>query len=231
VGGVGDNNAGAAWVFTRSEGAWSQQGSKLVGAGAVNSANQGQSVSLSGDGNTAIVGGNSDDGFGAAWVFTRSEGVWSQQGPKLVGTGAIGPSTQQGQSVSLSGDGNSAIVGGIVDNDLIGAAWVFRRSAGVWSQQAKLVGTGAVGQANQGGSVSLSGDGNTAIVGGDADNDNVGAAWVFAPFAGTPETPTCYGSSISTLVREFGGLNAAAAGGGFSSIRALQNAVLAFCEG
>jgi hypothetical protein len=74
-------------------------------------------VSLSGDGNTAIVGGVGDNATaGAAWVYTRSRGVWSQQGPKLVGTGAtdsgFGILELQGSSVSLSGDGNTAIVGG-----------------------------------------------------------------------------------------------------------------------
>jgi hypothetical protein len=72
-------------------GVWTQQGSKLVGTGVVgNQANQG-SVALSGDGNTAIVGGNADNGgTGAAWVFTRSAGVWAQQGDKLVGAGGVG---------------------------------------------------------------------------------------------------------------------------------------------
>ncbi len=73
---------------------FNQQGPKLVGTAAVGEANQGLSVSLSGDGNTAIVGGFRDNGdVGAAWVYTRSGGVWSQQGPKLVGTGAVGPGT------------------------------------------------------------------------------------------------------------------------------------------
>jgi hypothetical protein len=70
---------------------WVQQGDKLVGTGAVGVAGQGWSVSLSSDGNTAIVGGlNDSSGAGAAWVFTRSGVVWSQQGNKLVGTGAVG---------------------------------------------------------------------------------------------------------------------------------------------
>jgi hypothetical protein len=73
---------------------FTQQGPKLVGTGAVGGARQGISVSLSADGNTAIVGGPFDNlsslGVGAVWVFTRSNGVWSQQGPKLVGTGAVG---------------------------------------------------------------------------------------------------------------------------------------------
>jgi uncharacterized protein (TIGR03437 family) len=138
------------------------------------------SVALSGDGNTAIVGGWGDNGnVGAAWTYTRSGGGWSQQGDKLVGTGAVGR-PWQGYSVALSGDGNTAIVGAPADSPAVGAVWVYTRSGGVWSQQGdKLVGTGAVGSASQGQSVALSGDGNTAIVGGDGDNGNFGAAWVF----------------------------------------------------
>lgn len=126
MGGYSDNaDVGAAWVYTRSGGAWSQQGAKLVGAGAVGSAEQGLSVALSADGNTAIVGGQGDNGYaGAAWVYTRSGGVWSQQGGKLVGTGASGSFAFQGHSVALSADGNTAIVGGYGDAP-VGAVWVF----------------------------------------------------------------------------------------------------------
>jgi hypothetical protein len=42
-----------------------------------------------------------------------------------------------------------------------------------------LVGSGAIGGAQQGQSVALSADGNTAIVGGCNDNNNAGAAWAF----------------------------------------------------
>jgi hypothetical protein len=186
VGGPGDNsNAGATWVFTRSAGVWTQQGSKLVGTGATGSAHQGGHVALSGDGNTAIVGGASDySNTGAAWVFVRSGGVWTQQGSKLVGTGATGVASQ-GISVALSADGDTAILGGYRDSSYTGAAWVFTRSAGVWTQQgSKLVGTEAIGTANQGVSVALSGDGDTAFVGGYLDNTNIGAVWVFHRSAG-----------------------------------------------
>ncbi len=180
VGGLYDNSSlGAAWVFVRSNGVWSQQGTKLVGSGAVGTSYQGRSVALSADGNTAIVGGNNDNsGEGAAWVWTRSGGVWSQQGTKLVGSGAVGDA-DQGYCVALSADGNTAIIGGYNDNSDAGAAWVFVRSNGVWSQQYKLVGTSAVGNASQGYSVALSANGNTAIVGGLYDNSSLGAAWVF----------------------------------------------------
>ena len=104
-----------------------------------------------------------------------------QQGAKLVGTGASGPA-RQGFSVAVSADGSTAVVGGPVDNTVTGAAWVFTRVAGAWTQQgAKLVGTGASGPARQGFSVAVSADGNTAVVGGFLDNATAGAAWVFTP--------------------------------------------------
>jgi hypothetical protein len=182
VGGANDNGSiGAAWVFTRSNGTWTQQGGKLTGSGSSSGSLLGSSVALSGDGGTALVGGYGDNGnVGAAWVFTRDgSGNWTQQGSKLVGTGAIG-SAFQGFSVALSNDGNTALVGGKLDNSNAGAVWVFGRNNGTWTQEGnKLVGTGAVGAAQQGASVALSGDGVTAFVGGPADNTQAGAMWVF----------------------------------------------------
>jgi hypothetical protein len=183
IGGPNDNGqTGAAWVFVFTAGGWNQQ-AKLVGTGASGPAQQGWSVSLSGDGNTALVGGPVDDdvlatgyGIGAAWVFTRSAGVWSQQGPKLVGT-PNAPEISQGASVSLSGNGDVAIIGGPYDVTT-GAAWVFHRSAGVWTQDSKLVGSSASAYSYQGQSVAMSADGMTAMVGGMYDEFD-GAAWAF----------------------------------------------------
>jgi hypothetical protein len=198
VGAPGDaGGVGAAWVFTRSAGAWSQQGPKLVGSGAIGAARQGGSVAISGDGNTAVVGGRADNlSAGAAWVFTRTDGAWSQQGPKLVGTGSAG-SALQGTSVAVSAGGDTVLVGGAGDDGWNGASWVFTRSGGVWSQDGpKLVGSGAVGAAQQGSSLAISGDGRTVIVGGPYDGDADGAAWVFtrAGWMWSQEGPKLVGS-------------------------------------
>ncbi|MCG6933694.1 MAG: IPT/TIG domain-containing protein, partial [Gallionella sp.] len=172
-------NTGAAWVFTRSGAAWTQQG-ELIDATA-GGALQGSSVAVSADGNTAVVGGYGDSGsVGAAWVYTRSGTTWTPQGGKLTASDAQGLA-KQGTSVALSADGNTLLVGGQGDNSNIGAAWVYARSNGVWTQQgSKLFASDAVGAAQQGYSVALSADGNTAVVGGYGDNNNVGAAWVYA---------------------------------------------------
>ncbi len=157
VGGPDDNGGGAAWVYTLSGGAWTQQ-AKLAETGASTTA-RGWSVALSADGNTAIVGGPYANSYaGAAWIYTRSGGVWAQQGNTLVGTGG-GSDAGQGYSVGLSADGNTAIVGAPGVNSGAGAAWIYTRSGGVWTQQGgKLVGAGASATAAQGWSVALSGD-------------------------------------------------------------------------
>jgi FG-GAP repeat len=181
VGGSFDNNgAGAVWTFTRAEGEWTQQGAKLTGSGEVGAAHLGFNVALSEDGDTALAGGGADSsGVGAAWVFTRSEGEWAQQGAKLTGGGESG-SGHFGFSVALSGDGDTAMIGGLADNSEAGAAWAFTRTEGAWTQQgAKLTGSGEVGNGLFGDSVSLSSSGEFALVGAPADSTNVGAAFAF----------------------------------------------------
>src|SRR5690242_11661819 len=86
----------------------------------------GYRVALSSEGNTALIGGPQDKGVGAAWVFTRSGVVWTQQGKKLTGEGEVGEG-YFGYGVALSSDGNTGMVGGALDNK-VGAAWVFTRS-------------------------------------------------------------------------------------------------------
>ncbi|MGD0452191.1 MAG: hypothetical protein ABSB69_01215 [Solirubrobacteraceae bacterium] len=169
---------GAVWVFTRSGSTWTQQGEKLTGGGESGGGWFGQSVALSADGNTALIGAPNDDHeVGAAWVFTRSGSTWTQQGEKLTGGGEVGEG-YFGRSVALSADGNTALIGGYNDNEHRGAAWVFTRSGSTWTQQGeKLTGGGGLGFF--GWSVALSGEGNTALIGEWGIGGGIGAAWVF----------------------------------------------------
>jgi uncharacterized repeat protein (TIGR01451 family) len=199
--GEGSDNTGqgAAWVWTRSGGVWTQQGPKLVGAGGVGQSGQGVSIALSADGNTAMIGSYFDDSFrGAAWVWTRSAGVWTQQGSKLVAAGSTS-GTAHGRSVALSSDGNTAWIGGFGDNGNVGAAWVWTRSGAVWTQQQKLVGSGAVGSSYQGISVAIAADAKTAMVGGFLDDSSHGAVWPFVASTGLSIVKTSnVGSTLNT---------------------------------
>jgi uncharacterized repeat protein (TIGR01451 family) len=194
-----DDGRGAVWAWERSAGVWSQQGAKLTVDDGLATARQGSGVALSADGDTLIAGGNMDaQGAGAAWVWVRAGGVWTQEGPKLTGSGALG-NAQQGAAVAISADGNTAIVGGPRDDGTEGAAWIWVRSGGVWTQESpKLVGAGETGLAEQGFAVAISGDGNTAIVGGPFDDSGTGAAWIWTRSGGvwTQQGPKLTGSGV-----------------------------------
>jgi hypothetical protein len=171
---------GAVWVFDRCDNSWIQSGNPVKGVGATGKAMQGAAVALSADGNVLLSGGHQDyNRRGAAWIFKRSDCNWLQDGFKLVGSGG-GLQAWQGYAVSLSADGNTALVGGCLDNNLSGSAWIFRYSGGIWSQYgSKITGTWKTGQSKFGSSVSLSADGTSAVIGGFGDNSSRGAMWVF----------------------------------------------------
>ncbi|MCX6303927.1 MAG: T9SS type A sorting domain-containing protein [Bacteroidetes bacterium] len=200
-----NTDTGAVWIFTRSAGTWTQQGSKLVGSGAVGGQIlQGTSVAISSDGNTALVGGSGDGGTGAVWVFTRSGDTWTQHGSKLVGTGGVGP-TNQGASLAISADGSTFVTGATIDNGYLGAVWIFTKSGSDWVQQGtKLVGSESIDASQQGSSVAISSDGNTVIIGGPGDFMNEGAVWVFVRSGGVwaQQGPKLYaeGSTSPILV-------------------------------
>ncbi len=83
-----------------------------------------------------------------------------------------------GISVAVSGD--TALIGARGDNNRSGSAYVFTRSGGTWSEQAKLTASDAAADDAFGGSVAISGD--TVVVGADGDDDagsNSGSAYVF----------------------------------------------------
>lgn len=173
-------NAGAAYVFVRSGGVWSEQ-QKLTAADAAPGDFFGWSVSLSGDTLMVAAQLNDDAGndSGSAYVFVRSEGVWSLQ-QKLTALDATADD-HFGFGVSVKDD--TAVVGANRDDGVgadSGSAYVFVRSGGVWTQQQKLTAGDSAASDQFGSSVAV--DGETAVIGsrGDADaGDLTGSAYVF----------------------------------------------------
>jgi hypothetical protein len=181
-------NAGSAYVFRRSGGEWRPQQKLFAGDGDSEDL-FGFSAALSADGTTAVLSASSDEDpngrdAGSAYVFTRSNGEWSQQ-QKL--TAADGNEEDGfGDSVALAADGTTALIGADLDRDpnreLAGSAYVFTRAQGAdgWSQQQKL--SAGDGGGDLGDSVALSADGATALIGAPTNDQNggfAGAAYVF----------------------------------------------------
>jgi hypothetical protein len=195
IGGPQDGGSqGAAWMFVRSGSSWTRQGPKQTpgeasgGTGleecseeAADEAGEcafGKSVALSADGDTALVGDPSSGSTpGAAWVFTRSEGTWTR-GPVLMSAGGDDEG-RFGKSVTLSADGDTALIGDPGASAQRGTAWVFTRSGDTWTHQATLTDIEGSPLAHFGRSVALSSDGDTALIGGPGDSGFEGAAWAF----------------------------------------------------
>ncbi len=193
---VGANQfQGAAYVFVKSGGTWTQQ-KKLTASDGAAGNNFGRSAALSADGNTALVGailanGGAQQPQGAAYVFVRSGAAWSQQGKLAAPDGAA--RDWFGYSAALSADGATAFVGAygasVGANTNQGALYVFARSGATWSQQQKLTASDAAPYNYFGCSAALSGDGNTGLIGayGAAVGANAlqGAAYIFVKSGGT----------------------------------------------
>ncbi|MGH8428438.1 MAG: FG-GAP repeat protein [Gammaproteobacteria bacterium] len=172
---------GAAYVFSESNGVWSQA-AKLTASDGAAYDTFGDAVAVSGT--TALVGADGHNGDqGAAYVFSESGGTWSQTAELTASDGTAG--VLFGYSVAL--DGTTALVGApdetVNGNASQGAAYVFGESGGTWSQTAELTASdGAFGD-DLGFSVALAG--NTAIVGAAYKNFAQGAAYVFGESGGT----------------------------------------------
>lgn len=144
-------------------------------------------VALSADGKTALVDCGDKDTECYVLPFVRTGASWTQQGPALVGSGE--ESAEFGQ-VTLSADGDTAIIGAPQVHKKAGEAWIFHRSGETWSQQGppitppekhteSLLGEG----------LALSADGNRALIAATAyyglpehgapESRKPGAAYVF----------------------------------------------------
>jgi hypothetical protein len=164
------NQCGAAYVFRRVAGTWSQV-AKLTASDAANGAQFGFSVALSADGTEALVGAPNVSCpatfCGEAYIFSDSGGTWSQRAllapPDLTVFGNFG------QAVALSADGTTALVGDPADpcpaGFGCGAAYVFMGSGADWTQIQKLAPGDPLANSDFGWSVALSLDGATALVG------------------------------------------------------------------
>jgi len=153
----------------------SQQVVKLLDSDGIANELFGVSVAISGD--TAIAGAYGDDDTrGSAYVFTRSGSTWTQQQKLTASDGESGDLF--GRAVAISGD--TAIVGVYGDDDRganSGSAYVFTRSGGTWTQQAKLTASDGAAGDYFGSSVALSGD--TVVAGAGSDDSHRGSAYVF----------------------------------------------------
>jgi len=157
----------------------------------------GRCVALSSDGTIFVVGSdetslnstvNGTAGPGRVYVYVKTAGIWL---PPQILTAADGVNNDSfGESVAISADGNTILVGApgakIGSNARQGAAYIFSRQSsgtGVWYQYKKLTAVDGTQEDQFGHSVAISADGSTVAVGAIRDDAlegyNVGSVYTF----------------------------------------------------
>ena len=141
----GTTDAGAAYIFTYSNGSW-DTGTKIVASDKEANDIFGYSVSMNSDGTKVIVGAYGEDAggttdAGAAYIFTYSNGSWDT-GTKIV---ALDKQANDyfGLDVSMNSDGTKVIVGAYQeDPDTVtnaGAAYIYTYDGSNWDAGTKII--------------------------------------------------------------------------------------------
>ena len=173
-----NSHKGIVHVYIRIGDTWAEQ-TKLLASDGVDGDCFGISVAISSDGNSIVIGANSDDnengdGAGSAYIYTHNGGEWVEEAKLLASDGV--ELDWFGSAVSINSNGNIVIIGAHWHNDGKGAAYIFTRTDSGWVEEAKL----AVSDDGWfGSSVSISSDGNTAIVGAHWLSDGKRTDYVF----------------------------------------------------
>lgn len=189
-------DSGAVYVcIQNSMGQWdtvqklkaSDAGSSIYLGGVGTQTDQLRGVSISGDGSIIVAGSSYNDpngtDSGAAYVFEKSGSTWTQFQKIVASDGAA--SDHFGASVSVSRDGSTIAVGSPYDDTTTdqGAAYIFEKVGGTWTQVQKIVQSDTLANTSFGGTgVELTDDGTTILVGAsfhDTGGTNTGRAYIF----------------------------------------------------
>jgi FG-GAP repeat len=169
VGAPNENSfTGAVYVFVEPASGWANatQTAKVTVAGLSGIAEFGDTVAISGTGDTIVVGAPAA-GAGTAYVFSATGGDWSNGGTQVAAlTASDGLAGDYlGSSVAISSNGETVVAAAvnatIGKNQDQGAVYVFTESASGWaneSQKAKLIASNGVVNQNLGSAVSISGN-------------------------------------------------------------------------
>ncbi len=188
VGAPGANmGQGEAYLYHESSGTWTRTARLSPDDLGLMTERFGNAVALSSD--AAVIGacGVPEWGIEAACVYRYVEGAWSHEATLTLGPAA--PEARFGRSVAV--DADAIVVGADLSSDggtYDGAAYLFRRISGEWSNEARLCPTDMAAGSLFGHAVGLSGA--WAVV--TAPRDDVvgadsGAACVYHWLVGCPD--------------------------------------------
>lgn len=182
---------GKVYIYVKSGNSWSQQATLIPTGDQITLQDDyfGYSVSLSHDGNVLVAGGPGYDTtptlVGATWVFRRTGTSWAQDaGPILSYIENIADTNYVGQSVEVSSDGNTFVTTGVSPYfGYSSVIFVYAYIGNAWIKYTQII--IEIDSVNYYLPVSISGDGNTIMLGRSTDNSVVGTVDIFVKTNGT----------------------------------------------
>ncbi|PCI92880.1 MAG: hypothetical protein COB15_17185 [Flavobacteriales bacterium] len=167
--------AGHVRVYEWNGIAWLQKGIDIDAEAAYDWS--GYSVSISDGGNTIAIGAIYNNGTGTnsghvrVYEWDGSASVWIQKGFDIDGEAAF---DRSGHSISMSNDGNTIVIGAVLNNGTgteAGHVRVYEWNGIAWLQKGiDIDGEAAIDR--NGYSVSMSSDGNTIVIGAPFNDDS-----------------------------------------------------------
>jgi len=122
------DSTGAAYIFVKPRGGWANTNVPTAVLSSPSAVGLGNSVAISGDGNTVAAGSTGLHELGAAYVFTKPQSGWRSESPVATLTNSDqGVEDAFGYSVAVSPTGSTIVVG-----DPGKAVYVFDRPTSGW---------------------------------------------------------------------------------------------------
>ena len=125
----------AVHVYSRTTDGWSHDG-QLVGEGVPEGMILGVAITVSGD--VAAIGGASQSGAGAVFIFRQANGAWTQEAMLEY----PGDEQMSGFGGALALSGGTLVIGAPLTASRAGTAYVFEEGADGWSMTAELASDG-----------------------------------------------------------------------------------------
>ncbi len=183
---IGGNDAGSAYVFTRSGTAWSQQ-QRLNATDPAATDWFGLVVDVSGD--WAVIGSPQDDdggnATGSAYLYERTGAAWASRGKLSASDRAAGDNL--GRAITLGENAETLVLGVASKSASRGAAYLYTRTVTTWTERRKLTASNQVTGDSFGAAVAIAGE--TILCGATGDDSgvtNAGSAHVFTRSFGDP---------------------------------------------
>mgnify|MGYP003297413736 CR=1 FL=1 len=203
---IGDHGSDRVYIYSRSGTTWSFEAEISPDTNSELYGQYGWSCALSGDGLYLVIGdrvATGSDYGGQVTVWLRTGTSWARQ----VKFSQPASSSNYGNAVDISKNGDYVIVGDWTQNSDTGKAYTYKRTGTSWALEGTLTASNAGSGDRFGIQVAINDDGSYAAVGAhyeDTGNTSAGSIYVFTRSGSTWSQQAQIGPNVNAANNYFG---------------------------